>query len=355
MTDHDDITQRVRTGLQSIIEGAGEPPDWPLHSHAQHRARSRSGPLTVMILSTVVIVAAASALWLRGRGTDQVEQQQSRLGLYSSWLLADMTSNGVPVDTSGATGIRWQIVEDFHCREGPPSCVPGPRVVGSDGCNHFERGVEVSADLVTWGASGFVTSKGCLDHVDVTAAFTSFLSAPTFTYEIADGKLRLGANGIELVFVEHSGLFGPPSGTVLDERETGSLAWRLSWRGELVLETSDLATPGSRTLVYTLTDNPGGATARAAGAYLMVILPVDAASAQFIASDGTIHEVDVFDPVATTSSRPAGRLIEAPSVAGRLIALDAAGNEIVRLDLADTSSIVSTPPPATAPASTSIP
>jgi hypothetical protein len=347
-----ELDDRLRNGLRSITDAAGDPPAWPETVAGAPPVRSSSVWKVAVAMAVLVVLVVAGLVALsrgRDRSADQSADQPSLFG--TSWWLAGVAVDGTPLDIGDWARVRWEFAEDYHCDNGFPECEPGPRVFGNDACNTFERDVRFDDGTATWGVMWLSTAVGCSG--ELSDAFAALMRGDSFTYSITGQELRLAGSGTDVTFTTMSDPLGPPVGTVLDEGRAGDIAYRLTWQQQgLGFESLDVAATGYRVDAHGLGGNPGGLSGTFAGRYLMALLPGDASSAIYVAETGSTTDLTVFE-VGDTSTRPAGHLFDTPPGPGTLVAFDSAGNQIGTLSFTnDGPGWVSIPPSVTDPPTT---
>ena len=119
------------------------------------------------------------------------------------WTLTALTVEGTSIPLPDRA-VTWVFAEHGTCSRTP--CDDGPHLVGSDGCNSFERAIEFAADRTTvmveeeqWHADLFACQGPFLD------AMSSLLRSESFRHTISGDQLLVTAGETELVFTTPSG------------------------------------------------------------------------------------------------------------------------------------------------------
>ena len=200
----DALDDRLRSGLRSLAEAAGEPPRFDAITMRRPTPNAeRRSPWFAAIAVAGVVALIAGALVavaeLRGGTSDGASGP-----LFAApWYLESIRADGTDVGT--APVVEWVFVADVSCDEQPAgSCEQGPAVEGTDACNHFTRTIQNVDGAVRWGTFWMSTLVACLGPVPDT--FDRFMRADGFTYRFDGDRLVLVADGVELVFTS----VGPP-------------------------------------------------------------------------------------------------------------------------------------------------
>ena len=194
----DALDDRLRSGLRSLADAAGDPPRFDtITANRPMPNADRRSPWLAAVAVAGVVALIAGALFavaeLRGGTSDGASGP-----LFDApWYLESMTVDGV--DVGPVPAVEWVFLTDVSCDEQPAEiCEQGPAIEGADGCNHFTRTIRVDEAGVTWGAFWMSTLAACLGPFH--DAMNGFMRAEGFTYRFDGDRLVLAADGVVLVF-----------------------------------------------------------------------------------------------------------------------------------------------------------
>ncbi len=350
-----DLDDRVRRAFDIIIDAAGDlgPSPTPDGIHLDRAGTGRGSTVSgrrvwhrALGAVAVLVVVVGGLAVLDGRGGhDAVDAPEGSVPLFDTrWYLSTATLDGVPV---GATPgrIGWVFGEENPCTFSGPDCDPGPVLVGTDGCNWFERSISVDGDRVTWGEWATSTLALCQSNLQTT--FNRVWSADGFTFAIVDDTLHIRVGGAELNFTESEPL-GDPSGFPLDTGRAGDIAYRVTWNAGIDIEWVDTSAAAmTNSMGYAATGNTlsGKFVDLSGPRYLFAILPDAAAGAAYIPDNGGPIDLTMLDQDGAPFVA-ASRLFDSDPGPGRLVALDDAGAVFASIPMigADQPGITSLPP-----------
>lgn len=350
MNDHD-LDDRLRAGLNDLAVAAGEPPVWP-DGPAPTQSNGTGRPLWHRALASAAVLAVVvgGLAVLARRGSDGVAEGPAGSAPFfgTRWYLSSATLDDAAVDLTPGQ-VPWVFGEENPCTFSGPDCAPGPMLLGRDGCNQFERSVNVDGDRVTWGEWGMTTAALC--QGELQTAFDRLGGGDGFTFAIDGDTLRVSGSSVELVFAAGDSL-GDPSGFLLDEGRAGDIAYRVTWNAGVAIEWVDTSTASmTNSQGYAATSDTlsGNFVDFGGPRYLFAILPDTASGAEYVTDNGDHLALTMLDhegaPIVAAS-----RLFESDPGPGLLVALDATGTVIASIPMigADQPGLTSLPPTITA-------
>ena len=204
MTQQPPIESLVRAAIEELTDAAGPPPEYGVATASKLATPGVSHRMRVVAGACVIAVVVSGLIVIAQRRAEDQGTAKATFALWGTWELTTVNVGEEALTVS--PGLLWTFQPDSSCAGEDAPCEEGPRLVGADGCNDFERSftIDEATGQANWGS--YWSTSAVLCGGPVVEAFNTFMFSPGFTASVEGSVATVrSVNSLSLVFERFAG------------------------------------------------------------------------------------------------------------------------------------------------------